>query len=308
MRWHRLCGGIGWGFPYTGRMDSTLRLRRRPWLWPALLSLDAPAIAVLWLLLFSRALGVGVPRTETAVLAMAVWLIYVADRILDSFRESEREPLAPRHWFYRQYRAAFVAPFCAILLLAAWLAWTRLDERTLRGGVALAAIVAAYFGVVHLSGQRAQRWFPKELAVAILFCAGTCLPVFTRLGAVSSAEIAAFVAFVTIAWMNTALIEYTEWVTLREGGAERPAALTIALARWSALLGIAIGALALGALAAPDFHALRPVLVAEAGSALALAALGGSWRRVSSHVLRISADAVLCTPAAVLAAMALMRR
>ncbi len=288
-------------------MDSTVRLRTRPWLWPALLSLDAPAIAVLWLLLFSRALGVGVPRTETAVLAMAVWLIYVADRILDSFRESEREPLAPRHWFYREYRAAFVAPFCAILLLAAWLAWTRLDERTLRGGVALGAMVAAYFGVVHLSGSRAQRWFPKELAVALLFCAGTCLPIFTRLRQVRSAEIAAFVAFVLVAWMNTALIEYTEWITLREGGAEPPAALTVAIARWAAPLGIAVGVLALGALAAPGFHGLRPVLLAEAGSALALAAIGASWKRVSSPVLRISADAVLCTPAVMLAIMALMR-
>jgi hypothetical protein len=296
------------GFPYTRRMDATLRLRRRPWLWPALLSLDAPVVAVLWLLLFSRALRIGVPGTETAVLAMAVWLIYVADRILDSFRESEREPLAPRHWFYREYRAAFVAPFCAILLLTAWLAWTRIDERTLRGGVALAAIVAAYFGVVHLSGNRAQRWFPKELAVALLFCAGTCLPIFTRVHGVSATEVAAFVAFVMIAWINTALIEYTEWITLREGEAERPAAFTIAVARWSATLGIAIAALALGAMAAPEFRALRPVLFAEAGSALALAVLGGSWRRVSSQVLRISADAVLCTPAAVLAAMALMRR
>ena len=289
-------------------MDATLRLRTRPWLWPALLSLDAPAIAVLWLLLVSRALGVRVPRTETGVLAMAVWLIYVADRILDSFRESESEPLAPRHWFYREYRGAFVAPFCAILLLAAWLAWTRLDERTLRGGVALAAMVAAYFGVVHLSGNRAQRWFPKELAVAMLFCAGTCLPVFTRLRAVSAAELAAFAAFVLVAWMNTALIEYTEWITLREGGGERPAAVTIAAARWSAPLGIVVGALALGALAAPEFSALRPVLLAEAGSALALAAIGAGWKRVSSHVLRISADAVLCTPALVLAAMALLRR
>jgi hypothetical protein len=290
-------------------MDSTLRLRTRPWLWPALLSLDAPAIAVLWLLLFSGALGVRVPRTETAVLAMAVWLIYVADRILDSLRESEREPLAPRHWFYREYRAAFVAPFCAILLLAAWLAWTRLDERTLRGGVALAAMVAAYFGVVHLSGNRAQRWFPKEMAVALLFCAGTCLPIFVRLGGASSAEIAVFVAFVLVAWMNTALIEYTEWITLREGGAEeRPAALTIAVARWMGPLGIAIGGMALGATAASAFRVLWPVLIAEAGSAMALAALGATWGRVSSHVLRISADAVLCTPAAVLAAMALMRR
>jgi hypothetical protein len=289
-------------------MDSTLRLRTRPWIWPGLLSLDAPIIAVLWLLLFGDALRVRVPAIETAVLAMAVWLIYVADRILDSFRESERSPLAPRHRFYREHRAAFVLPFCAILLLAASLAWTRLDERTLRGGVALAAIVAAYFGVVHLSGGRAQRWFPKELAVAVLFCAGTYLPIFVRAGKPAAPQLWAFAVFVLIAWMNTTLIEYAEWITLREGGAEQPPALTIVVARYLAPLGIGIGIFALTAAAAPVFRAVRPVLLAEAASALALAGLGLGWRRISSHVLRISADAVLCTPAVLLAALPLLRR
>jgi hypothetical protein len=289
-------------------MDATLRLRTRPWIWPGLLSLDAPVVAVLWLLLFSESLSVPVPRTETAVLAMAVWLIYVADRIMDSFRESEREPLAPRHRFYREHRAAFVAPFCIILLLAAWLAWTKLDERTLRGGVALAAIVAAYFGVVHLSGSVARRWFPKELAVAVLFCAGTCLPVFVRVRSLNIPEIAAFIGFVLVAWMNTALIEYTEWIALRDGGAEQPPALTIAVARDMIPLGIAIAAASLAAISTGAFRDLRPVLLAEAGSALALVGLRAGWQRISTYVLRISADAVLCTPAVLLGVIALLRR
>ncbi|HVB85091.1 MAG TPA: hypothetical protein VNK23_00290 [Candidatus Dormibacteraeota bacterium] len=289
-------------------MDATLRLRTRPWIWPGLLSLDAPIVAVLWLLLFTRSLRVRVPVTEAAVLAMAVWLIYVADRIMDSFRESERAPLALRHRFYREHRAAFVAPFCGIMLLAAWMAWTKLDERTLRGGVALAAIVGVYFGVVHLSGSLVQRWFPKELAVAVLFCAGSCLPVFVRVRGLNTPDIAGFIGFVLVGWMNTALIEYTEWIALRDGGAEQPSALTIALARVIVPLGIAIAALSLIAVAFPSFRDVRPVLLAEAGSALALAALSFSWRRISTYVLRISADAVLCTPAVLLAVLAFLRR
>jgi hypothetical protein len=270
--------------------------------------LDAPVVAVLWLLLFARSLRVHVPATETAVLAMAVWLIYVADRIMDSFRESERVPLAPRHRFYREHRAAFVAPFCAILLLAAWMAWTKLDERTLRGGVALGAIVAAYFGVVHLSGSIAQRWFPKELAVAVLFCAGTCLPVFVRVDKRSIPDLAAFIGFVLVAWMNTALIEYAEWVALRDGGAEEPPALTIIVALDMIPLGIAIAAVSLSALALPSFRDLRTVLLAESGSALALVGLRASWQRISTYVLRISADAVLCTPGVLLSVFAFLRR
>lgn len=291
------------------RMDTGLQLRRRPWIWPALLSLDAPVVAVLWQSLFSLALGIRAPAPETSLLAMAVWLIYVADRVLDSFRESEREPLAPRHWFYREYRTAFAFPFCGVLLLAAWVAWTRLDARTLRDGVALAAIVAAYFAVVHLSGRRLQGWFPKELAVAVLFCAGSCLPVAARIRRILSLpELAAFAAFVLIAWMNTALIEHTEWITLREGGAEPPAALTSIVARGALRLGIAIAALLIAAMALPEFRTLRPILMAELASALALAALGASRRRIPAHVLRISADAVLCSPAVVLAVLAVIAR
>lgn len=289
-------------------MHSTLRLRTRPWIWPGLLSLDAPIVAVLWLLLFGAVLRVHVPAVDMAVLAMAVWLIYVADRILDSFREGERAPLAPRHQFYREYRAAFALPFCAVLLLAAWMTWTRLDERTLRAGVGLAAIVAAYFGVVHLAGNKAQAWFPKELAVAGLFCAGTCLPLATRIRRPTAAELTVFAGFVLIACMNTALIEYAEWITLREGDAEEPHALTMTVARHIVLLGIGAGVLALGAMAAQAFQTLRPVLLAEAGSAFALAALGMGRRRISSYMLRASADAVLCTPALLLLALALLRR
>lgn len=289
-------------------MDLTPRLRTRPWIWPTLLSLDAPVVGVLWLILFSVAVRIRVPRSEIAVLAMAVWLIYVADRILDSFRESEGGPLALRHRFYRDYRAAFAVPFCAVLVVSAWISWTRLDARTLRDGVVLAAMVAVYLGVVHFSDDRLQRWFPKELAVAVLFCAGSCLPVAARINDLTVPELSAFGAFVLIAWMNTALIEYAEWIALREGGAEPPAALTINVARGALPLGIAIGALAIVALALPGFRILQPVLLAEMASAVALAALGASWPRLSSHVLRISADVVLCTPAVVLVVLAAIGR
>jgi hypothetical protein len=279
-------------------VSANLRLRGRPWIWPTLLSIDAPVVAVLWLGLFARSLELRVPTDVMVVLALAVWLIYVADRILDSYREGDETPLALRHRFYRAHRRLFALPFFAILLLTAWMACTQLDHRILRNGFILALIVGAYFLVVHAAGAMARAWFPKELAVALLFAAGTCLPLWTWLR--GAPELAALAGFVLVAWMNTVLIEYSEWMGMREGASQRPHSLTIAIGKHIVLFGVVVAALALGALAASGFSNLRSVLLAEAASALILCALGLRWRKISSYALRIAADVALCTPAVLL--------
>ena len=89
-----------WGERSSARMDPwpsktpsvsnlVLDLGRSSWAWLHLLSLDAPLVAVLWQLLFTKALRVHLPPVVTLVTALAIWLIYVADRILDSYQEGE---------------------------------------------------------------------------------------------------------------------------------------------------------------------------------------------------------------------------
>lgn len=279
-------------------MSANLRLRSRPWIWPTLLSIDAPVVAVLWLSLFARSLQLRVPAAVIAVLGLAVWLIYVADRILDSYREGDEAPLALRHRFYRAHRRLFALPFFATLLLTAWMACTQLDHAMLRNGFILALVVGAYFVVVHIARAKAQAWFPKELAVAALFAAGTCLPVWPEMR--GAPELAAAGGFVLVAWMNTALIEYAEWMGMRAGASQRPHPLTIAMGRYYVLFGIIVAALALGGLVIAAFADLHSLLLAEAGSALVLCALNLRWRKISPYALRIAADAALCTPAVLL--------
>ncbi len=58
----------------------------RFWLWPNLLSLDAPVVAVLWQILFARCFQVPVDALAALLLLLTVWLIYAADRTLDAWR------------------------------------------------------------------------------------------------------------------------------------------------------------------------------------------------------------------------------
>ena len=83
----------------------------RPWyLWPNLLGLDAPAVAVLWCWFYADVQSTGLPWYVPAVLGGAVWCIYVSDRLLDvGYLRSERAVFTPRHRIAARYRWWFVA-------------------------------------------------------------------------------------------------------------------------------------------------------------------------------------------------------
>jgi hypothetical protein len=271
-------------------------LGEQSWAWLHLLSLDAPLVAVLWQLLFAKALRVHLAPVVTLVMALVIWLIYVADRILDSCRAEQDMRQALRHRFYRAHRVAFSPAFFMVLLATGWMAYGDLGFRMWRDGLLLATAVGGYLAVVHVLGHRAQRWFPKEIAVAILFGIGTFMPVGVRVQQLHLRFLLPFLLFLAVLWMNTLFIEYSEWVTLRERNADRPHESTILVGKHLAAFGAGVGVLALCAMASGWFPSARPILLAEGLSALGLGLLGWQWRRISSYAVRVTADAVLLTP------------
>ena len=276
--------------------DLLLNAGKQAWAWLHLLSLDAPLVAVLWQILFAKSLHVQLPSVVTVILASVIWLIYVGDRILDSLQAEENGDEALRHRFYRTNRMAFLPAFFTLLLLTAWISYADLGFAIWRDGLLLAAVVGGYFAVVHLLGGRAQKWFPKEIAVAILFGVGTFMPVGVLDHQLRIRFLLPFLLFLLVLWMNTLLIEYSEWVTLRRQDADRPHESTIRAGRHLAGFGLGVGVVALGAVASRWFPVTQPILLAEGLSALGLAMLGWQWRRISSYAVRVTADAVLLTP------------
>jgi hypothetical protein len=249
-------------------------VRRPLWLWPNLLSLDAPLVALVWQLLFARCFQAEWRALEAVLLALTVWLIYAGDRMLDSLGSKAADSRVPRHEFYRLHWRAVLPLWIAILALAAWLALTRLDPYLLRRGLLLLSAVAAYLAMVHAAPVRFRRLWPKEAAVAILFALGASLDAWTR---VRSAEDALTIAlFSGLCWINCRAIDAWEhrsvWPT----------------ARLAACIAVA---------AAVTLAAHRPILAsAEAASALAFIFLDRSRLRLSSDALRVLADVALLSP------------
>jgi hypothetical protein len=240
----------------------------RAWLWPNLLSLDAPLVAVLWQILFARCFHAEVTPTAAVLLVLAVWLIYAADRIFDARGKSK----LPRHEFYRRNWRVVAPVWIAGLGTAGWLAWTRLSSDLFERGMLLAAAVGLYFALVHLAPPRS---WPKEAAVAVLFALGASLTTWGQVR--SPVDVATILLFSCLCWINCAAIE--KW--------ERRDA------RWP----VGFAAICVAAAAAVVFCMQRPVLgSAEGLSAVAFVMLDRAGSRFSRDALRVLADVALLSP------------
>ena len=66
-------------------------------LWPSLFTLQAPVVAVLWQLLLARSVHVKLNWFEPWALGLAVWLIYVADHLIDTAKPAGKSPVRFAH-------------------------------------------------------------------------------------------------------------------------------------------------------------------------------------------------------------------
>ena len=278
--------------PETGAQPAS---SPTPLLWLTVLSLDAPAVAVLWQLLFARSFHVRLGAGITVLLALVVWLIYVADRVLDALKTPVHGAEATRHLFYRRHLWAFLLPLCAGIMLAAWMSLTQLDARTFRDGVIILLAVGVYLLVVHLVSP-GHEWLPKEMLVGVLFALGTCFPVWEHLAKDAATLAAPYLLFTALCWMNCAAIEHEEWKRLRGRQFGLPHPWTVWMGRHFMLLAIAVAAVVIGLVVSGFDRSHWQIFAAELLSALAFALIRYKQQTLSIDQFRVLVDAALFTP------------
>ncbi len=134
------------------------------------MSLDAPAVAAVWMLAFCVGAGARQHVRQAVALFLAVWLLYVADRLLDARRSGGL--LEARHRFHARHARWFVCVGgCVAVVLAALL--THLSQAVRAGWLWLSVPLLGYAVIVHRGRHRAV---PKEWIVAAMFALATVLP------------------------------------------------------------------------------------------------------------------------------------
>lgn len=265
------------------------------WLWPTILSLDAPSVVVLWQLLLANAASVIVGRAEVFVLGSSVWLAYCADRWIEGWRLRPESIRTHRHLFHQRERWPLAAAWIVVFALDLTAAIRGLSSAEFRAGCILLLAVSAYL-LSHQFVHRNSRWrAPKEACVAVLLGAGAAVFIVNRTGASLHAMSVPLALFVLLCFCNCALISLWEDAVDRSHGQTSLALQLGRAAAYNRALPWAILALSLAILLEGGGRT-RAAAACGAASGALLGAIDLAERRIGRARARVLADVALMTP------------
>ena len=233
------------------------------------------------------------------MLALATWLLYVADRLLDSMQPAGAYTLQHRHYFHARHRRPLLLLALPATTLLTWFVCKRMDPAPRREDLGLALCALLYLLGVHLPMLRTWRRtlsLPKELCVGIIFAAACVIPAWSRqhgLHTQRPALLIVAILFALLCWLNCVAIEVwgrkMQQVSTRKIGLNEGLLLLAAVAAVSSLC----------------FHratedAYAACCLCVTASALLLACLHRIRYTLEPLRLRSRADAVLLTPLGIL--------
>ena len=135
------------------------------WLWPNVLSLDAPSRSCDLSMLVAHRMGVRLDPFEPIALGLAVSVIYITDHLIDTLRPAVGAWEPCRKLFYRNHWNDALALGIAVALVLLACVFRLLWAATLRVGVELSVAVAAYFSLIHLTPSRWRKLWPREIVL-----------------------------------------------------------------------------------------------------------------------------------------------
>ncbi len=273
------------------------------WLYPNLLSLDAPLVASAWLYIFAKTWRLGyLPWQATAVLTLGVWAVYVVDRVLDaSLLGGDPSALKERHRFHREHRRVFGIGVGVAMGVASVLVVTAMPMTIYKHLVLGGVMVAGFFGFAVLSSQGASDVpIGKNVLAGVAFAFGTAMMAHIYRWEYALFEMffsREFVCFAVLCILNISAIDLWEHAA-RSEDIEIKASDELALMLPLTLLG---GAALLYALLA-DQVSTRPFFYAILTGSALLYILNRTRARFSLECLRVLADVALLVPVLVFVA------
>ena len=272
----------------------------QPTIWLNLVCLDAPLVAVAWLWLFADTFAVSLQFGNSVALFLTAWLIYLADRFADASSLKSDVPRSLRQQFCLRHREIWVATILLVSGFDVYVIWRTTAPETFLVGAIVGALAVIYLVLNHPLGLIWRALPAKELAVGILFAAGTAVALLPRLPATPAfaVSIASFAALCALNCINIAGWEH------HLDRAQRKVSIATRHPRMARQAGHVCVALAFVAFAfAIVSHSTAPVFICVGISALLL-----RWLEIASFgndQRTALADLVLLTPIVFLVASAL---
>lgn len=146
------------------------------WLFPNLLSIDAPLVALAWMWMYSQATRVEYVAAATwVVLPVAVWCVYVLDRLLDGWRHPELRDSSPRHRFHWRFRWLLLAVSLVAGVSCVYQALFTLPRAIFSAGLVAMMICAVYFLIAFFRTKEVP--YLKNFIAGMVFAMGVGIPI-----------------------------------------------------------------------------------------------------------------------------------
>jgi hypothetical protein len=263
------------------------------WLWPNLIGLDAPAVAVAWQLLFSQAFGAHLPIVFHLILALSVWCVYLADRLYDATRAPDTGDKTDRLNFTQKHFATLSGVTVIASLINLLLIIRFVPRHLIVTGLITACFLILYYIIRLKRGSHQTSVIPREILCGMIFGLGTVIAphAFLPEGNLAQFIIAALLLGLLCS-ANCVLISVWE---KEEDIAGNDNSIATASSRILPYMSKALTALILIA-SAMAFLGPCSIHLAVTASASALRLLLHFEQHLSNRALRVLTDAVLLSP------------
>ncbi len=172
-----------------------------------LLSLDVVLGASVSTLFVAKCLDVSLTSPMVAALAIAVWVIYTTDHLLDG-SQSGATPLTSRHRFHQKHRKEILMVLGLMMIVGVVLVF-QLPIPVIVNGLVLTGCVVAYFIGLKIIGTRPSAY--KEPLVALGYAVGVFLAPVSLMAAVDyPVVIIYFAIYVFLAFANLLIFSVYE--------------------------------------------------------------------------------------------------
>ena len=168
------------------------------------LSLDITIGAVIMTLFIGEVFGVALSYPMLTGLAIAIWLIYTVDHLLDA-RKAKMIPSNPRHAFHQRYFKSMVGFAMIVFAIGLW-NLGNLPQSTLIFGFFLAATSGVYLLYSYFS----QKPFRKELFAAFVYTAGISTPPLGMMDTLEWYQLLFLLQLFTLVYANLLIIPLFE--------------------------------------------------------------------------------------------------
>lgn len=175
------------------------------------LNFDVVLGAVLSLLMVQHLSGIMPQLSISVCLALAVFVVYSADRLLDVFGKKESDILTTRHRFYFRHFGGLALLTAQAIWVGGVVAWQYLPDDVWNFGIKLTSAVIAYLLLIQLLPKFIKIFFPKEILIACVYCVGIWGSVKAQGALISFAWYWAAGVFGLIALLNLLLFTYYEY-------------------------------------------------------------------------------------------------